>query len=201
MKKIIYVFASLSFFIALTVMVTAKELEIQAKLPKPDVKMLDISEQSKSFTDVKGENGLLVIFSCNTCPYVIASEERYLEVSQLARENKVGMMLLNANEAQRGDVDSLNEMKTHAEKYRYDFPYVIDQNSSMADLFGASKTPHVFLFDKNETLVYRGAIDDSVMDAGKVTQKYLANAMSAMVQGQPIAIDSTKSIGCSIKRK
>ncbi len=201
MNQLKLTLTAFSCLLILSAMVTANELKIGEKLPKPEVKMTNISTPAQAFADVKGENGLLVIFSCNTCPYVIASEERYLAVSKLAKENGVGMILVNANEAQRTDVDSLSEMKSHAEKYKYDFPYVIDQNSAMADLFGASKTPHVFLFDKNSSLVYRGAIDDSVMDASKVSKNYLADAMNAMVQGQPIAVTSTKSIGCSIKRK
>ena len=179
----------------------AAELGIGTKLPKADVKLTDISDKSVSLAEAKGKNGLLVIFSCNTCPYVLANETRYKAIGELCSANGVGMILLNSNEAQRDGVESLAEMKAHAQKHGYNVSYAVDANSELASAFGATRTPHVFLFNKDQDLVYRGAIDDSVTDATKVEKPYLADAIKAMVAGADIPVKETKSIGCSIKTK
>lgn len=194
-------FAAIVAVACRTTAFAATELAIGAGLPKADVKLTDIADKSISLADAKGKNGLLVIFSCNTCPYVIASEERYKSIAEVCAANGVGMILLNANEAQRDGVDSLAEMKAHAQKYGYTFSYAIDANAELADAFGATRTPHIFLFNKDQALVYRGAIDDSVMDATKVEKQYLADAIKAMAAGTEIAVKETKAIGCSIKTK
>lgn len=175
------------------------ELEIGKAIPSADVKMMDISGKEVSLADAKGENGLLVIFSCNTCPYVKLSETRIKELSKLTKANKVGFILLNSNEAQRAEEDSLEEMKKYGKAQGYDFYYVVDKNSAVANAFGASKTPHVFLFDK-KGLAYRGAIDDNIKSASEAKEHYLNDAIVAVSKGVAVKMNSTKSIGCSIKR-
>lgn len=200
MKKII-----LSLLIATTVLATAfkldtsTELAIGAKMPKADYKMLDISGKEISLTDAKGEKGLLVIFSCNTCPYVKLSESRIKEVAAYAKRYKVGVILVNSNEAQREAEDSYDEMKKYAQAQQYDFYYAVDKNSELADAFGATRTPHVFLFDKN-ALAYKGAIDDNIRDASAVKDAFLKDAIVAVGSGKTVKVTSSKSVGCSIKR-
>jgi peroxiredoxin len=175
------------------------ELEIGATIPKADLKMLDISGKEVNLNEVKGENGLLVMFSCNTCPYVKLSESRIKEVAALAKRNKIGVILVNSNEAQRNEEDSYDEMKKYAKAQGYDFNYVVDKNSVLADAFGATRTPHCFLFDK-KGLAYRGAIDDNIKDPKDVKESYLKDAIGAVGMSKPIKTQSTKSVGCSIKR-
>lgn len=175
------------------------ELEIGAAIPKADAKMMDVSGKEVSLSDAKGENGLLVIFSCNTCPYVKLSETRIKEIAALAKKNKVGMIVINSNEAQREEEDSFDAMKKYAVAQGYDFSYVVDKNSQVANAFGATKTPHCFLFDK-KGLVYRGAIDDNIKEAADAKEHYLKDAITAITTGKPVKTNSTKSIGCSIKR-
>ena len=110
------------------------------------------------------------------------------------------MILVNSNETQRSSVDSPDEMAAHAKAKGYTFPYAVDANSELADAFGATRTPHVFLFAAKLKLAYRGAIDDS-RDASEVKQHYLSDAIDAVAGGKLVAIQSTKSIGCGIKRK
>jgi peroxiredoxin len=191
---------SIAFVFAGTSNVIKDELPLGSKAPLTDVKMLDISGKSYSLLDLKGENGLLVIFSCNTCPYVLAWEDRYDDISALAKSSKIGFVAVNSNAAQHDGVDSIEEMKKHAMKMKYDFPYVLDKNATLADAFGATRTPHVFLFDKDLTLVYRGAIDDNSRSAEKVKEPWLMDAMKAVASGKPIAKSSSKAIGCTIKR-
>lgn len=178
---------------------TLTELEIGAALPKADYKMLDITGKEVSLTDVKGENGLLVMFSCNTCPYVKLTESRIREVAAFAKRNKIGVIVVNSNEAQREAEDSYEEMKKYAKAQNYDFSYVVDKNSQLANAFGATRTPHVFLFDK-KSLVYRGAIDDNIKDATAVKESFLKDAIVAVGGGKAVKTNSTKSVGCSIKR-
>lgn len=175
------------------------ELEIGAAIPKADVKMMDVSGKEVSLTDVKGQNGLLVIFSCNTCPYVKLSEARIKEVAKMAKTNKIGVILVNSNEAQREDEDSFDAMKAYAGKQGYDFNYVLDKGSVLADAFGATRTPHCFLFDK-KGLAYKGAIDDNIKDANDAKELYLKDAITAVGSGKPVKTTSTKSVGCTIKR-
>lgn len=178
---------------------TNPELEIGSSIPKLEYKMMDVSGKEVTLNEVKGENGLLVMFSCNTCPYVKLSETRIKDVAALAKKNKIGVIVINSNEAQRNDEDSFDEMKKYAKNQGYDFNYVVDKNSQLADAFGATRTPHIFLFDK-KGLVYRGAIDDNIKDEKEAKEHFLKDAITAVGAGKPVKINSSKSVGCSIKR-
>ncbi|NND77280.1 MAG: thioredoxin family protein [Flavobacteriales bacterium] len=181
-------------------------LEIGKKAPKADLKMTDVSGEDLSLNDLADENGLLVIFSCNDCPFVIGRgdkegwEDRYPKYSKMTSKNKVGMVLVNSNEAKRPGIDSIEEMKTRARDKKYTSSYVLDKDSKLADAFGAKTTPHVFLFNSDMELVYKGAIDDNVNSSKEVKEYYLENALNALIKGEKIDPNSTKNIGCSIKR-
>jgi thioredoxin-related protein len=179
-----------------------EELAIGSSIPKEDVKMKDaVSGKEISLKSAKDKNGLVVIFSCNTCPYVVFYEDRMKAAGELAKKNKVGYILVNSNEAYRGKEDSYEAMKTHASDKGYKYPYVVDVNSEVANAFGATKTPHVFVFDKDGKLVYRGAVDDNAKDASAVKEHYLKDVIDCITTGKTITNHSTKSVGCSIKRK
>lgn len=175
-------------------------LEIGASLPIADLKMADVSGSELSATDIKGENGLLVMFSCNECPYVIGWEDRYPKIAEFCQLNKIGLMVINSNEAQRDKEDSPEAMKQHAMEKGYNFPYLIDKNHQFADALGATRTPDLFLFDKDLKLAYKGCIDDNMKEPEKVQQFYIKNAVNSLVAGQPIDPNVTKAVGCSIKR-
>lgn len=177
-----------------------EELELGSKAPLTAVKMLDISGSKLSLSDVKGSNGLLVVFSSNTCPWVLAWEDRYLTIAELAKEKGIGMIVINSNEGSRNGEDSYAEMQKHAKAKSYTFPYVVDENHVLADEYGATKTPHIYLIDRNNILVYRGAIDDSARDLTKIENHYLADAITALVAGQKIKTTTSKALGCTIKR-
>ncbi len=176
-------------------------MEIGQKAPKSNHQMDAIDGSSKSLDDLKGENGICVIFSCNTCPYVIAWEDRYNELEAMCKKNKVGFVLVNSNEAKREGADSLEKMKEHAEEKSYNqYAYLEDENHVLADAFGATKTPDVFLFNNKMELVYKGAIDDNMKEKDNVAEPYLKNAVKAMIAGEKANPNTTKAIGCSIKR-
>lgn len=175
--------------------------------PKSDVKMKDISGTEYSLNDLKKEKGLLVIFSCNSCPFVVGNGEgsegwqgRYNGLYDFATKSNLGMVLVNSNEAKREGDDSFEKMKEHAKEQGYKSFYVVDNNSELANAFGAKTTPHVFLFDKDLKLVYKGAIDDNVKNAAEVKESYLMNAMRLLALGNKIPTNETKATGCSIKR-
>lgn len=176
------------------------ELAIGDKAPLTDVQMKDVSGKMISLEQAADENGLLVIFSCNTCPWVARWEDRYPEVHKLAQERKIGMILLNPNEAYRNKGDSFEDMVNRAREKDYSFYYALDRNHKLADAFGAMHTPHVYLFDKDMKLAYRGAIDDNARSAADVKEPWLKNAIKAMAGREAINPRTTKSLGCSIKR-
>lgn len=182
-------------------------LEIGTKAPLADLKMPSTNDRDLSLNDIKGKNGLLVIFSCNTCPFVVGNgeksegwENRYRDYQLQCSGSEVGMVLVNSNEAKRGAGDNLDDMKKRAAEQAYRSYYVLDANHQLADAFGARTTPHVFLFDASMNLVYKGAIDDSPDSPEKVKEFYLRDAINNMVSQKPISPNSTKQMGCSIKR-
>ncbi|MDP4712497.1 MAG: thioredoxin family protein [Saprospiraceae bacterium] len=191
----------LLFFAGFSQKMVAQELlTLGSALPQPELEMLDAAGGKKySFKSSMKENGLLVMFSCNTCPYVLAWEDRFNDIAAACAANKVGFIVLNPNEGTRGSDDSPAAMVEHAREAAYTFPYVIDKNHKMADAFGATRTPELFLFGSDMKLKYTGAIDDNRSAAG-VTKKFIFDAISNMVGGKAIDPASTKSIGCTIKR-
>jgi peroxiredoxin len=200
MKKILFAaFPAILLFSGW--LITADPLPIGAVVPHPEVKMKDISGKEVSFSDARKKNGLLVMFSCNTCPYVIKNQSRTKEACQFASSNDIGVVLLNANEAQRSGDDSYEEMKAYATEQGYNWYYLVDKNSAMADAFGANRTPECFLFDKVGKLVYHGAIDDNASDASAVSRKHLIVAMTEMKTDQEVSVKKSRSVGCTIKRQ
>lgn len=204
-KTILFTLAIAAAFAVSYAFISSEEkyemLSIGTKAPKADVKMTDISGTKVSLKDIKKDNGLLVIFSCNTCPFVLAWEDRYPSLGEQCTKNKIGMVLINSNEARRKGVDSMEEMKKHAADKNYNCFYTIDESSELANAFGAKTTPHVYLFDKDMKLVYRGAIDDSGgRDDVTPKEHYLKNALDNLAAGKTVTPAETKSVGCSIKR-
>ena len=163
--------------------------------------MDDVSGVKISLADVKKENGLLVLFSSNTCPFVMQWEGRYPDLKAWADKNKVGMVVLNSNHQKRDGDDSFDAMKKHAKDKGYNFYYALDDQSLIANTFGGQTTPHAFLFNSKMELVYKGAIDDSYKSAEEVKQPYLKDAISSLADGKEISVKETKPVGCSIKRK
>ncbi|MCI5056174.1 MAG: redoxin domain-containing protein, partial [Flavobacteriales bacterium] len=168
--------------------------------PEQNYKMTDVSGKDLSLSDMKQENGLLVIFSCNTCPFVIQWEDRYPGLGEVCKKNNIGMVLVNSNEAKRDKADSMDEMKKHYEEKGYNSFYVVDEKSKLANAFGAKTTPHVYLFDGKMNLAYRGLIDDNSSNPKKVEKTYLNDAITKMVKGEKIDPMETPAKGCSIKR-
>ena len=200
MKKIFFALLPVVFATSLAFKSSVDPLPIGAPLPNPDKKMKGVAGMEVSFKDAMNTKGLLVMFSCNTCPVVHAYQSRTIEICNYAKSKEIGVILLNSNEASRDDGDSFSDMKDYASKQRYDWPYVVDENSVMANAFGATRTPECFLFNTDGKLVYHGAIDDNQNGADEVTRKHLKIAMDEMLGGKDVAVKTTRSVGCTIKR-
>jgi len=200
MKKIFLVMLPIVIAISLAFRFLADPLPIGAAIPNVDKKMKDVAGMEVSFKDVMNTKGLLVMFSCNTCPVVHAYQSRTLDVCTYAKSKNIGVILLNSNEGSRDDGDSFSDMKDYASEQRYNWPYVVDENSVMANAFGATRTPECFLFNAEGRLVYHGAIDDNQNGPDEVTRKHLRVAMDEMLQGKDVTIKITRSVGCTIKR-
>jgi thioredoxin-related protein len=201
MKKIIFFSLLLSAFMIVSFKPgNFSGLPIGSPIPKADVGMKDVSGKIISLQHAKKENGLLVMFSCNTCPVVIANQSRTKQVCSYATDNKIGVTVINANEGGRSSGESFESMQAYANQQSYQWFYVLDKNDVLADAFGASRTPECFLFDKNGKLVYHGAIDDSPGKIDNVKRNYLKEAIDEMVAGKNIKVKESRSIGCSINR-
>jgi len=203
MRKIIVpLFSLMAVWSALSFRPGKEMLAIGSEAPLADYAMMDVvSERRHSLEDLKGEKGLLVIFSCNTCPFVLAWEDQYPLLGKMAAEKGLGMVLVNSNAAKRSGDDAPEAMLEHYGEAGYNVPYLIDRESKLANAMGARTTPHVYLFDQNLRLRYRGSINDKYENKDKVARKlYLQDAIESLLAGTPISPAETKEIGCSIKR-
>ena len=187
------------FFLFSLASIQAAELGIGSQMPNTDYLLNDISGNQITLNEIKGENGTLIIFSCNTCPWVIRWEDRYVEIANSYLKKGIGMIAINSNVARFNGDDSLYKMKKHAKEKKYNFPYAQDPKAKLAYAFGATKTPHVYLFNDKDNLVYRGAIDDNAKDANAVEEPFLSNAIDQLLAGRIIKKTTSKAIGCSIK--
>ena len=198
MRKIIF------SVLALSVMALSfkhfEGLAIGSKLPKADLKLKDVSGQDVSMSEKFKSKGLLVMFSCNTCPFVVKNQMRTIAICDFAQKMDVGVVVLNSNEAQRNDADSYANMKRYADEQKYNWMYLEDKNSVIADAFGATRTPECFLFNSDQKLVYHGAIDDNTENEKAVTRQHLREAIKEMANNHPVSVPFTRSVGCTIKR-
>lgn len=184
----------------------ADELKIGNKAPLTDVKMQNIDSKEYSLESLKKEKGLLVVFSCNTCPFVVGNENfpgwerQYNDLNKIASEAGIGMVLINSNEGKRADEDAFEAMQRHAADKGYNMPYLVDKNSTLANAFGAKTTPHVFLLDKDMKLIYQGSVDNTWDPNRKSDIPYLSNAIANISAGNAVKENTSSPKGCSIKR-
>jgi peroxiredoxin len=175
-----------------------QELEIGAKAPH--FKLIGTDDKLHELSDVKGDKGTLVIFTCNHCPFAIKYEDRIIALAGEYQKKGLGVAAISCNDAGSFADDSFSNMKIRAKEKGFNFPYLYDESQAVALKYGPMVTPHIFLFDSTLKLVYRGRIDDAAKK-DEVTKKELTDALNALVTGGKIAVDETKAFGCSIKWK
>ena len=188
----------LALAVSMSVAGSAFGLNIGDKAPSTNVKMKNVDGHELSIADVAGQEGTLVIFSCNHCPFVKAWQGRIASIGNAAKGKGVGVIVINPNDPAAYAEDSFDEMQKRAQQLGFTFPYVVDATSDVARAFGATRTPEAFLFGKDGKLVYHGAIDDS-KDADQVTKRFLQDAIDAAIAGKDIPVKETKFVGCGIK--
>lgn len=199
MKKSVFFFTIALMATTLVSFIKHTELGLNSTIPMASEKIKDVSGKTISLNEVKTKKGLLVIFSCNTCPYVKLSESRIKLLTDSCVKSGIGCVILNSNEAERTEDDSFEAMINYAKKQQFSCYYAVDVNSKLADAFGATRTPQCFLFSSTG-LIYKGAIDDYVKDATMAKAHYLNDAIDALLKNEIPSLQETKSIGCTIKR-
>jgi len=168
-----------------------------------DFKLKNVDGKMVSLSDFDEAKGFIVIFTCNTCPVSVANEDRIIALNEKYKDVGYPVIAINPNNPEISDGDSFDLMIVRAKEKGFKFPYLFDDGQKVYPKYGASKTPHVYILNKeNNVLVvkYIGSIDDSARNAGAVKTKYAENAVDALIKGSPIDVASTKAIGCSIKK-
>jgi peroxiredoxin len=175
------------------------KLKIGSTLPDFNLKGTD--EKFYSPSAFKDKKILVVIFSCNHCPYVQAYEDRIKEIQQEFGNKGIQVIAINSNEESGYPEDSFENMKIRAAEKNFNFPYLRDEEQKVAEEFDASHTPEIFVFDEKRSLAYHGKIDDNWKEPDKVKSRYLKNALTELLNGKEISVPETFSIGCTIKWK
>lgn len=160
-----------------------------------------VDDKTHSLDDYGDKSAVAVIFSCNHCPYVLAWEDRMIEIQKEYADKGVQFILIGSNDAEKYPADNFDAMKTHASEKSFNFPYLRDESQEIARAYGAERTPEVFLFSKDGKLAYHGTIDDNHEDPSAVTQTYLRDALDAVLAGDAPATATTDPVGCTIKWK
>ncbi|MCF1421182.1 thioredoxin family protein [Mangrovimonas futianensis] len=167
-----------------------------------DFELENIDGTMVSLSDYKDAKGFIVVFTCNTCPYAIAYEDRIIALDKKYASKGYPVIAIMPNNTDVKPGDSMEEMKARAKAKGYTFPYLMDKGQKIYPQYGATKTPHVYVLQKTSKgneVKYIGAIDDNFQDANAVNQKYVEDAVDALLAGKEIKEKTTRAIGCTIK--
>jgi len=165
----------------------------------PDFSLPGTDGRTYSLASFAGQPVLVVIFSCNHCPYVQAYEGRLVEIQREYRERGVRLLAINANDDAQYPEDSFEQMRIRAREGGFNFPYLRDASQDVARAYGATHTPQLFVFDGQRRLRYTGKVDDNWQRPEAVRRRYLREALDALLDGRAPAEASTHAIGCTIK--
>ncbi|WP_417870987.1 thioredoxin family protein [Winogradskyella sp.] len=167
-----------------------------------DFSLENIDGKMVSLSDFKDAKGFIVVFTCNTCPYAVAYEDRVEALNKKYADKGYPVVAIMPNNTDVKPGDSMDEMKARAKAKGFTFPYLMDKGQKIYPQYGATKTPHVYLLEKTKkgnVVKYIGAIDDNYKDASAVKTKYVENAVDALLKGKEIEVKETRAIGCTIK--
>jgi peroxiredoxin len=169
-----------------------------------DFSLMNIDGKKISLTDFSGNKGVILIFTCNHCPFSVAYEDRIIALDKKYAPLGYPVLAINSNDPMAYPADSYENMIERANEKGFSFPYVFDETQEIAKAYGAMKTPHVYLLSRNDnvhTVQYVGAIDDNSNEPDLVKVKYVENALAELMAGKPVSVSLTKAIGCGIKWK
>ena len=167
-----------------------------------DFSLKNIDGKMVSMADYKDAKGFIVIFTCNTCPYSVANEDRIIALDKKYKDKGYPVIAINPNNPKIQPGDSFELMQQRAKGKGFTFPYLLDEGQHVYPTYGATKTPHVFILQKETEglkVKYIGAIDDSSRNPATVKVKYVENAVDALLAAKSVEITETRAIGCSIK--
>jgi len=167
----------------------------------PGFSLTGVDDRTYSLNDFSDKKILIVIFSCNHCPYVQAYEDRIMELQNEFEKDGVQIVAINSNDDVKYPDDSFYEMKKRAAERGFNFTYLRDETQELAKVFGATHTPQIFLFNSDRKLKYEGKIDDNWQEPGKVKSAYLKEAILEVLGNEEVSVPETFSIGCTIKWK
>ena len=176
-----------------------KTLKIGSTMPTFNLKGVD--DKTYSSESFKDKKVLIIIFSCNHCPYVQAYEGRMMAIQNDYAEKGVAVMAINSNDDSQYEEDSFQNMVNRSKEKHFNFPYLRDESQEIAKKFDASHTPEIFVFDGKRELRYHGKIDDNWKEPERVKSKYLRDALDELLADKEISVPETFSIGCTIKWK
>ena len=169
-----------------------------------DFNLKNVDGSHISMADFPKAKGFIIIFTCNHCPYAVAYEERIKDINHEYERKGYQVIAINPNDPELYPADSYEKMKVRAYEKEFRFPYLVDEGQKVYPKYGATKTPHIYLLNREDddlVVRYIGAIDDNYQDADAVTQTYLTDAIDALLAGGKPDPDFTKAIGCSVKSK
>ena len=168
-----------------------------------EINLLNVDGNMVSYDDYPDAEGFIVIFTCNTCPYAVASEDRIIALDAEFKDQGYPVIAINPNNPAVQPDDTFELMQAKAEEKGFTFPYLYDKTNTVYAQYGATKTPHVYLLentDDGRVVRYIGAIDDNVRSASAVKERFLANAVYELLDGEEVTLKETKAIGCSVKQ-
>jgi len=167
----------------------------------PDFNLIGVDDKYYSLNSFSDKKAVIIIFSCNHCPYVQAYEDRIIKIQRDYKEKGVAIVAVNSNDDKAYPEDSFENMKKRAIQKGFNFPYLRDEEQSVARAYDATHTPEIFLFDSERRLVFHGKIDDNWQEPEKAVNHYLRNALDELLAGKEISVPETFTIGCTIKWK
>jgi peroxiredoxin len=167
-----------------------------------DFSLKNVDGKMVSMADFSDAKGFIITFTCNTCPYSVAYEDRIIALDKKYANKGFPVIAINPNNPEARPDDNFEAMQTRAKEKGFTFPYMLDVGQKVYPQFGASRTPHMYVIaktDKGHQVKYIGAIDDNYKDAAATTKHYVEDAVDALLAGKEVEVKTTKAIGCSIK--
>lgn len=169
-----------------------------------DFKLKNIDGNFKSLEDFKNEKGMIIIFTCNHCPYSVAYEDRIIALNKKYAALGYPVVAINPNDVKAYPIDSYENMIERAQEKGFTFPYLHDETQEVAKTFGATNTPHVYVVSNRNTFFkveYIGAIDDNSHEPQSIQHYYVQDAVDQLLKNTPVTVSKTKALGCGIKWK
>lgn len=167
-----------------------------------DFSLENINGEQVSLANYEKAKGFIIVFTCNTCPYSVAYEDRIIALDKKYKTKGYPVIAINPNDPAVSKGDGIEAMKKRADEKGFTFPYLLDKDQKIYPQYGATRTPHVFILSKEKSLLkvaYIGAIDNNSRNASAVTKRYVEDAVDALLAGKTPEKTTSRAIGCSIK--